>query len=203
MDRDVGRERIGVEHSDEDLLDRYKSGDTDALTLLVERYRRQLFSFILRMSASAADADEIFQEVWLRIIRKAGSYRRDCFRGWMYKIAHNLLIDHSRRRPMTIVPSMPGEDTQQGFRVDRIPARERSPAADAQGNEMQAVIGQALLKLSAEQREVFLMRVEGDIPFREIARAQGVPINTALARMHYAVCRLRKLLHEERKTMEE
>lgn len=192
-----------MEFSDEDLLERYKSGDIEALSLLIERYRRQLFSFILRMSASAADADEIFQEVWLRVIRKAESYRRDCFRGWMYRIAHNLLIDHSRRRPLSIVPSMPGDDKQQDFLVDRIPARERSPAAAAQGNEMQATIGQALLQLSAEQREVFLMRVEGDIPFREIARVQGVPINTALARMHYAVCRLRKLLHEERKTMEE
>jgi RNA polymerase sigma-70 factor (ECF subfamily) len=191
-----------VEDSDEDLLDRYKSGETDALTLLVERYRRQLFSFILRMSSSAADADEIFQEVWLRVIRKAGSYRRDCFRGWVYRIAHNLLIDHSRRRKMTVVPTMPGDDMPQGLWVDRIPARERSPSDAAQGNEMQVVIGQALSQLSAEQREVFLMRVEGDISFREIARVQGVPINTALARMHYAVCRLRKLLHEERKTME-
>ena len=191
-----------MEDSDEDLLDRYKSGDVGALAILVERYRRQLFSFILRMAPSAADADEIFQDVWLRVIRKAGAYRRDCFRGWVYRIAHNLLIDHSRRQKITVDPSVPGDDGQNGTWVDNLPARERSPAAAAQGNEVQARIQLAVSQLSPDQREVFLMRVEGDIPFREIARSQGVSINTALARMHYAVCKLRKLLHEERIGME-
>jgi RNA polymerase sigma-70 factor (ECF subfamily) len=190
-----------VEDSDEDLLDRYKAGDTGALALLVERYRRQLFSFILRLSISPSDADEVFQEVWLRVIRKIDSYRRDSFRGWVYRITHNLAIDHIRLRQKTVSLDVPGGG-HGGIWMESLPGHERSPAAALRGRELEGRIRAAVAQLPLEQREVFLLRMEGDVPFHEIARVQRVSINTALARMHYALGKLRTLLHEDRQNME-
>jgi RNA polymerase sigma-70 factor (ECF subfamily) len=191
-----------VDENDEDLLDRYKAGDTEALAVLVERYRRPLYSFILRMS-SFSDADEIFQEVWLRVIHKAGAYRRDRFRGWVYRITHNLMIDRARGRQPTISLDQLGDNGQGAPWMEGLQAKERSPSAAAKGTELGRHIRAAVEQLSPEQREVFLLRVENDIPFNEIARVQGVSINTALSRMQYALAKLRKLLHEDHKELEQ
>jgi RNA polymerase sigma-70 factor (ECF subfamily) len=151
------------------------------------------------MAVSEHDADEIFQDCWLRVIRKADGYRRDRFRGWVYRIAHNLMIDHVRRRKSTLSMDVPaGGD---GLTLaDSLPAPNRSPSDDALGNELAVRIRQAVDRLAPEQREVFLLRTEGEVPFREIARIQRVPVNTALARMQYALQKLRVILHDDRTT---
>ncbi len=190
-----------MEENDEDLLERYKTGETEALSILIERYRRPLYSFILKMSSSPSDADDVFQEVWLRVIHKAGAYRRDRFRGWVYRITHNLMIDRSRSHRPTVSLNQAGDDVQGGTWIDGLRSKERSPSVAALGNEMAGSIRAAVARLPPEQREVFLLRVENDVPFKDIAKAQGVSINTALARMQYATLKLRKLLHETLKTV--
>lgn len=192
---------LRVDENDEDLLERYVKGDTEALSVLIERYRRPLYGFILRMAASAHEADEIFQEVWLRVIRKASRYRRDRFRGWVYRIAHNLMIDYARRRKPNLSLDMPTGGAEGLTLAESLPSRERSPADEAKGKELERRIRQAVSQLTPEQREVFLLRMEGDVPFREIARIQRVPVNTALARMQYALHKLRAMLREEKQAV--
>ena len=191
-----------MDQDDEELIARYARGETDALAVLFERYRRPLFGFIVRMAPSRADAEEVFQEVWLRVINKAKTYRKDRFRGWLYRIAHNLMIDRSRcRKPNVSLDASVGDEAGATL-VDRIPSRGRSPSDAAEGAELTARLQKAVAQLPPEQREVFLLRTEGDVPFKEIAAMQDVSINTALARMQYAINRLRKLLHEEGEAME-
>lgn len=188
---------LRVDDNDEDLIERYVAGETEALSVLVERYRRPLYGFITRMVSSPSEADEVFQEVWLRVINKAGTYRKDRFRGWLYRIAHNLMIDRSRcRKPTVSLDAVTGDESGSTL-GDRVPSTERMPSAIVAGTELAERIRAAVDQLAPEQREVFLLRTEGDIPFKEIAVVQGVSINTALARMQYAVNRLRKLLHNE------
>lgn len=180
-------------------LAQYLQGDNEALGKLVEHYRRPLFAFILKMTEGRADADEIFQEVWIRAIRNLGGFRAENLIGWLFRIAHNLIIDQARRAKPIVHPSSRGADSRTDW-MNQIPDSRHGPASEAAGRDLGSRIRQAMRILPPEQREVFLLRMEGDVPFKEIAKIQGVSINTALARMHYAVLKLRQELKDEYRT---
>lgn len=180
-------------------LDAYRKGDTQALGKLVEYYRRPLFAFILKMTEGRGDAEEVFQEVWIRAIRNLGGFQEKNLLGWLFRIAHNLIIDQARRNRLVVHPSSAGSSRGE-VRTDwmqSIPASERGPASETAGRDLGVRIQEAMGCLPPEQLEVFLLRMEGDVPFKEIARIQGVSINTALARMHYAVLKMREELKNE------
>ncbi len=183
-----------MELSDEQLLEGYIRGDSEALGALVGRYRRMLYGFIFRMAGNAHDADEAFQEVWLKVIRKAQDYRRGSFRGWIFRIARNVVIDRLRSAKGTISLEQEVGGGEGLALADCMADSGASPGTLAGRKDVAAAIGKAVEALAAEQREVFLMRVQADLPFKEIARIQKVSVNTALARMHYAVGNLRKRL---------
>jgi RNA polymerase sigma-70 factor (ECF subfamily) len=181
-----------------DLLSRYREGDAAALGVLVEKYRRPLFGFISNMTRDAAEADEVFQEAWFRAIRRVASYRQDNFGGWLMRIAHNIVIDRVRRRKGMCSIDAGGNDRENGGSLgDVLASPGPGPADRAQAGDLGRRISQAVESLPPEQKAVFLMRVEMDLPFREISRIQRVSINTALARMHYAVGKLRTMLRDE------
>ena len=183
--------------TDEELLEQYVAGRNDSLAELVERYRRPLYSFILRMVSTPSDADEVFQDVWVRVIRKAVDYRRDRFRGWVFRIAHNLLIDRARgRKRHASLDEATGEESDLTL-ADRIAAPGLAPDVAVEGRDLGIRIRAALEALPPEQREVFILRTEGDVSFKEIARLQRVSINTALARMQYALEKMRVSLRTE------
>lgn len=173
----------------------YRAGDPSALGALVEHTRRPLFSFILRMMPRGADAEDIFQEVWFKAIRSLDQFKDGSFHNWLFRITHNLLIDRSRRkRPETSLQEERAENmTLEDVLADPAP----TPVDEADDRDLGLRIRAAVEQLSPEQREVFLLRTEGDVPFKDIAVIQGVSINTALGRMQYAMHRLRSLLETE------
>lgn len=184
-----------MEATDKELINQYRRGQVEALEALIERYRRMLFGFILSRTSGAADADEVFQETWFRVIRKIDSYRERNFGGWLVRIARNIIIDKARRRkPDMSLDAAPAEG---GTLADVIPGNDPGPRRRIETSDLGRTISEAVAGLPDEQREVFLMRVEADLSFKEIARAQRVSINTALARMQYALAKLRPLLKDE------
>ena len=183
--------------SDGVLLDRYrKRGDVGSLEILVNRYRRRLFGFILNMTEGRDDADEIFQEVWLRVIKKVGGYEhRQSFLGWLVRIARNVVIDKWRKQAKLVSMEQAADaNIVSEMFVDRQP----DPASRAASKELGRQIAAAIASLPTEQKEVVVMRVRSNLSFREIAQAQGVSINTALARMQYGLTKLRRVLKSTR-----
>ncbi len=184
-----------MEVTDHELLSQYRRGHVAALETLVERHRRTVFGFILNMTNDYGDAEEVFQEVWFRVIRKIGMYRERNFPGWLVRIARNIIIDRARRRKPDF--SLDSESRDGRSPGDVLPGKDPGPRARLAASDLGRKIVAAVAVLPREQKEVFLMRLRAEIPFKEIARIQKVSINTALARMQYALDKLRTLLKDD------
>jgi RNA polymerase sigma-70 factor (ECF subfamily) len=190
------REKNRMDQEDVQMLEAYRAGDAEALGKLVEKYKRPLFGFILRFSEGREDADEVFQEVWVRAIKNMNRYRQKSLLSWLFRIAHNLMIDRIRqRRPVVSFDTPVSEDG--GSLSDQLATRQIGPDGETEGRELGIRIEAAAAKLPPEQREVFWLRMQADLSFKEIAKIQKCSINTALARMQYAVSKLRAELSDE------
>jgi RNA polymerase sigma-70 factor (ECF subfamily) len=188
--------------SDEDLLRRFNQGDEGAFEVLVRRLERPLFNFILRSTRDADQAAELLQEVFLKVVQRAGEFQgQSKVSTWVYTIARNLCIDTSRkmafRRHRSLdAPSSGGEDGDAQPLLDRIPSAVAASDRSVIAQDLSARIQAAVEALPDEQREVFLMREVQNMPFKEIAEVLGVPENTVKSRMRYALERLQRALAE-------
>lgn len=191
-----------MDQDDATLLAEYREGDSEALGLLVEKYRRPLFGFILRFSGGQEDADEVFQEVWVRAIKNMNRYRQKNLLSWLFRIAHNLMIDRIRRRRPEISLETPAQDGLPTM-ADRLAGTVPGPDCEAGGHELGLRIEAAAARLPPEQREVFWLRMQADLSFKEIAKIQKCSINTALARMQYALSKLRNELAGDYRELQE
>jgi RNA polymerase sigma-70 factor (ECF subfamily) len=187
--------------TDEVLMLRFQGGDRAAFTLLVRRHKTAIFNFILRQVRSAQVAEDLVQDVFVKIVHNATEFKHEArFTTWAYAIARNVCIDHLRKMSLRKHPSL----DQQGSQDDgdgptlgeRIPDKSPGATVDraAIGNELGVKITRAVELLPAEQREVFLLRELANIPFKDIAEMTGVPENTVKSRMRYALERLQEAL---------
>ena len=177
------------------LIRRYRRGDIQALDTLVKRYRYQLFGYIIKMTGSSQDADEIFQDTWLKAIKKIGLYRNRNLLGWLVRIAHNNIVARSRRNRHEL--SLDAENQHGVSLGETIEDESRGPTADIENRDLAAAIEKAVQQLPQKQREVFILRTRADLTFKEIAKIQRTSINTVLARMQYALSKLREPLKGE------
>lgn len=178
--------------TDFQLIQRYRRGAPEAMEELVERYQQRLFGFVCKATASRQEAEEIYQETWLRIVKNIGRYHDQCFSAWLFRIARNLMID--RRRAWRDIASLDRPNETGGTLQDILPDAAPGPDVRVAERDLRARLEDAARALPAEQREVFQLRLDGGLSFKEIAAVQGVSINTALARMQYALVKLRSTL---------
>ena len=172
--------------SDEVLIRRCADGDNAAFDVLYGRYRLPLFSYLNRLMPKRADqVEDIFQMTWLRAVRNLPRYtERQRFLPWLCRIAHNLAMDFYRTKGAVVVETMPEQHDER-----------LTPPQAVQRRQMEEALARAICLLPDEQRTVILLRKDG-VPFKEIAEREGISLNTALGRMHYAVLKLKKLLAE-------
>lgn len=190
------------ETSDEELLRRFNEGDADAFEALVRRYERPLYNFILRSVRRKERADELLQDVFLKVVQRSTDFKGNSkLSTWLYTIARNLCIDHSRkmvfRRHKSLdAPGRSGDSEEGPTLLDRTAAD--GPTADraAIAQDLQRRIAEAVEELPEEQKEVFLLRQVQGMAFKEIAEVVGVPENTIKSRMRYALERLQRALSE-------
>jgi len=195
-----GREEV----PDEALMLRYQGGDRGAFASLVKRHKTPVYNFILRQIRSTSLAEDLTQDVFVRVVQSAADFRHSArFSTWVYTIARNLCIDQLRKAQLRRHPSLdqpagtsPEDDgpTLGERMADAHPSKTVDRAAI--GRELGDHIKSAVEALPEDQREVFLLREIGNIPFKDIAGMIGVPENTVKSRMRYALERLQRALGE-------
>jgi RNA polymerase sigma-70 factor (ECF subfamily) len=188
--------------SDESLMLRYRDGEVRAFELLVTRHRKPVFNFILRFVRDPAQAEDVTQETFLRLIKGADAYQRQAkFTTWLYTIARNLCIDAARRgkhRKAASLDAPMGDDDGSASLLDLVPDGAAGVDRQAQSRELAVRMRAAIEALPDEQREIFLLREVADLQFNEIAAVVGCPENTVKSRMRYALEKLREALEEYR-----
>lgn len=180
------------ERTNEELMLLYASGEVRAFEVLVKRHERPLYNFILRSVKRQDVAEELLQEVFLRVVRSAPKYKQSAkFTTWAYTIARNLCIDrarkHSKRHELSLNERVGDDDTgasHQDLLVD--PGASVSHMSYERTLFMER-LQHALEKLPEEQREVFLLKEVSGLKFREISEIVGAPVPTIKSRMRYAL----------------
>ena len=190
------------EMSDEALMLAYREGDAAAFEALYRRWRGRLYRHLLRQCGSAAHVDELFQDIWLKIVGARKGYEVAAkFSTWLFRIAHNRLIDHYRAQGRAAIVSLVSydDDPEDADRVAALPAAEvTQPEVMIERKALAQELVKHIEALPAAQRETFLLSEEGELTLEEIAVATGVNRETAKSRLRYALNKLRAALKEVR-----
>ena len=181
--------RMAHAPDDSALMLRYRDGDVTAFETLYRRHKDPVYRYLLRLSGHNETAEDVFQEVWGKIVKARASYRPTAkFTTFLYRVAHNCFIDHVRRNKrhagsMSLEPELhPDTGESPETATERSLARERLEAA--------------LADLPEEQRDAFLLYEEGGLSVDQIAAVTGCNRETAKSRLRYAVKKLRVAIDE-------
>lgn len=177
--------------SDEELMLAYAAGDARAFESLYARHKGPLYRMVLRSLKSSAEADELFQDVWLRVIEARGRYTASArFSTWLYTIAHNRLVDHWRSRGLAVISL--DDDAHAGHEPPAGPDAE--PMRQAEARETARRLEAAIAALPLAQREAFLLHQEAGLSVAEIAAATRSGHEAAKSRLRYAMDKLREAI---------
>jgi RNA polymerase sigma-70 factor (ECF subfamily) len=182
--------------TDNQLVQSFQQGNNNALEVLVHRHKDKLFSSILFLVKDKYLAEDLFQDVFIKIIDtlRTNRYNEEGkFLPWATRIAHNLCIDHFRKvnRKPTI---MTGDDRDI---FDTINVEEKGADSAIMQGQSHDRIRKIVDMLPDEQREVIVLRHYADMSFKEIAEMTNCSINTALGRMRYGLMNMRKMMVEK------
>lgn len=182
--------------SDTQLIRAFQEGNANALEILINRYKDKIFSSILFLVKDKYLAEDLFQDVFIKIIDTLRNNRyseEGKFLPWALRISHNLCVDHFRKVKRS--PAIKTSDDRDIFEV--INVVEDSPETKMMQNQSHDRVRKMLDMLPEEQREVIVLRHFADMSFKDIAQITDCSINTALGRMRYGLINLRKVMLEK------
>lgn len=183
--------------ADSELIAAFLNGTQSALETLIRRHKDRVYTAIFMLVKDEYLAEDIFQDTFVKVIRTiqvSGYKEQGKFLAWVLRVAHNLCMDHFRRvRQFVPVVTEEGED------IWHLLDMKEDNAGDAmERRQTHETVRSMIEQLPEDQREVVIMRVYGDLSFKEIADITGVSINTALGRMRYALINLRKMIVQQK-----
>ncbi|MDR2835076.1 MAG: sigma-70 family RNA polymerase sigma factor [Bacteroidales bacterium] len=182
--------------SDAELIEKYLNGDKNCMEVLIHRYKKKVYTYILITVKNPTVADDLFQDTFMKVISslKNGVYQdKGKFGSWLIRIAHNITIDYFRFEKNRNLYSQTDEKTDI-FNVTSL--SDITIEDKVIDNQIESDIRNIIEYLPEEQKEIILLRHYGNMSFKEIADLTGVSINTALGRMRYALINLRKIIEE-------
>ena len=189
-----GDSMSNIVKSDKELIERYQDGDVHSFELLIGRYQKQVYSYILTLVKDKQLADDVFQDTFVKVIQtvKSKAYKDDGrFVQFAMRIAHNLVIDHFRKENR--IPTVESSSEDYNY-IDNVPITDHSVEQGLVVDQIYSDLHRMITFLPDEQREVLRMRIFDDMSFKDIADITNVSINTALGRMRYALINLRKMM---------
>ena len=179
--------------SDEQLMLAYRDGDAGAFDALYRRHKGPVYRYMLRQCRNAGVADELFQDVWMNLIRARASYTVQAkFTTYIYKLAHNRLIDHYRKQGQAAMVSFDDDGDDAPVITEPLAAHRDEPERYLDIKQQAARLLEVLGALPESQREAFVMQYEGGLSVEEIADATGVTRETAKSRLRYALSKIRQ-----------
>ncbi|MBN1349496.1 sigma-70 family RNA polymerase sigma factor [candidate division KSB1 bacterium] len=190
-----------MQPTDDELMQRVANGESDAFSLLVERYKYELYQFVLQRVHNREIASDLSQDVFVKIFQAAGQYSPEGkFRSWLYRIAQNICVDEYRQRcrasilPLIQIDGSEAERKQQS--IGPSDNLEGDPAYGLELKELNGYIQQALQRLPEPQRTAFILCQTRGLTYQEIARIQGCPLGTVKSRVHVALHKIKEYLKE-------
>ncbi len=187
--------RSSINLNDQQLIQLFVNGDSNALEELIKKHKDRIFTSIVILVKDRSLAEDIFQEVFIKIIDtlRSGSYTDEGkFLPWALRIAHNLCVDHFRKVKRT--PIVHSNDEHDIF--EKLNLSEEGAEGVIMRSQSHERVRQMLDMLPQDQREVIVLRHFANLSFKEIADKTNCSINTALGRMRYGLINLRKLMVE-------
>jgi RNA polymerase sigma-70 factor (ECF subfamily) len=184
------------DETDEALMLAYAAGDASAFDRLYQRHKGALYRYVLRHCANACIADELFQDVWMNVIRVRGRYMPAArFGSWLFTLAHNRIVDHWRVSGQATMVTLDDDDDAAMPTALVSPSHEQ-PDVLAAASETSARLRTALAALPPLQRDAFLLHQESGLSLAEIGQLTGVGAETVKSRVRYAIARLRAAFPE-------
>jgi RNA polymerase sigma-70 factor (ECF subfamily) len=183
--------------SDEQLLAGFRAGNRAALEALFQRYRGIAYRVAYRLLGHEADALDAVQEGFIKALNNLYGFEgRSTFKTWLLRIVSNAALDLGRqrgRRDSIFRPDVPGAE-REPWTAGEHPTRELERA------DLRRQLYEALARLPQAQRRTFILHVDGELSYREVAEALDISIGTVMSRLFYARQKLRSLLAERLST---
>ena len=189
-----------VNDSDDFLIKQFRKGNSKCFDQLLERYKQSVFSYIFQMVKDHDNTNDIFQEVFIKVIK---SLKKDTYNhegkllSWILRIAHNQVIDYFRKNSKMPIAGRSSNSNEDFDIFDHIKLEEKSAEDVMIDQQISEDIRLLIEELPKEQMEVVKMRYFLQMSFKDISEKTGVSINTSLGRMRYALINLRKLVADK------
>jgi RNA polymerase sigma-70 factor (ECF subfamily) len=181
--------------TDEELVAAFQGGDAAAFDVLVGRWDRRIHGAIYRVVGPDEDARDLCQEAFLKAYRGLGTFKMEArFSSWLYQIAINVCRDRLRRRRGKISVSL---DEVEESRAGGLRAGAPSPLELVEARDLRHLVAAAMATLSAEEREVVILKEYLDLTFPEIAETLDVPLSTVKTRLYRGLAQLRHQLERQ------